>query len=111
MKTLVRYVCMLIVLALVFAFGWLFGQANPVSFYDTFGFYPVCKTSSRTKIMAAQAELCRLGCDIGPDGVDGKWGKNSAMAFCELITDLENKARMPKETKNGQKRTSQNHSL
>lgn len=91
MKTLIQYTCMLIVLALVFAFGWLFGQAKPISFYDTFGFRPVCKTSSRILIMAAQAELCRQGFDIGPDGVDGKWGKNSALAFCELV------ARMPKE--------------
>jgi len=112
MKQVITYLGVVILCQVLgFCLGILYWASKPVSFYHTLGFRPVCSTSSPVKIQAAQAELCRLGCDIGPDGVDGKWGKNSALAFCKLVTDLENRARRLKETKNGQKRTSQNHSL
>ena len=57
---------------------------------DILGFNPVDPCSSSFAIRIAQAELCRNEVDIGPDGVDGIWGCNSAMAMCEYLVKLKN---------------------
>lgn len=90
MERLIRYICMLIVWSLLISLGYLIRMAREdivIRPSNILGFYPAF--TEIAYIQAAQAELCRKGYDIGVSGVDGKWGKNSALALSKYIEDIE----------------------
>jgi len=55
---------------------------------DLLHFQPVCKGSDPNDVRIAQAELCRHELYFGD--IDGKCGKQTALAICELLVKIQN---------------------
>jgi hypothetical protein len=86
MKLIGTGILLTTILSVGIAIGLNYNLGTPLKPSDILGFYPICDTSPKHLVRAAQAECVRH--EI-PCVIDGEPGPQTYKAICELLYKLE----------------------